>query len=182
MPCPDVDLPNHASSFDSPLASVGTDDSRFLSDGSFDNSYEAHGPLDGHHIATTNIVGAGHQFAVSEEEEDGHRAWDHFGVSPTNSLDHLFFEEEDSSGMIMAGAGDMDDSMTAVRGSITISDDRTMLNNEYESLFEPPSATASQVLPGVGAAFGPHFVTHPLRLSPECRHSINHNICTNCTH
>ena len=181
MPSPDIDLPNHASSFDSSLASVRTDDSRSQSEGSFNNSYEAQGHLDGHHTASAYVTGAGNQFAAFEEEEDGHNVWEHF-VNPSDSLDRAYVptEEEDSSGMIITG--EMDDSTDALRGSDIILDDRVLLTSEYESSWVPPSATASQILPGVGAAFGQHFLIHPLRLSPECRHSINHSICANCVH
>jgi len=147
-----------------------------VSNGSFDNSFEARGHFGGHHVASTTINGIGHQFAATEEEEDGHDAWRLF-VSPANSLDHLSFDE-DSSGMVIPGL--MDDSTLAAHGSGIDIDERSILSSDYESSFVQPSATASEVLPGIGAAFQHHFLVRPLRLTPECRHTINTPICARC--
>jgi len=177
MPSPDVDLPDYASRFDSSSTSARTDESRSLSNGSFDNSFEARDHFGGHHTATANINGTGQQF--SEEDEDGHHAWPLF-VSPDLSA----FEEDDSSGMVIPGL--MDDSTLALRGSVSDIGERSLLNSEYESSFTQPSAPASQVLAGTGEAFEHHqhhqhhFIVRPLRLAPECRHSINNPICGRC--
>ena len=181
VPGPGVDLPDRGSRFDLSSSSVGTAGS--LNNGSFDNSYEARGHFDGHHMASANINGVGNQFSASEDEDDGENAWRNF-ISPNNSLDHLYLENEDSSGMIMPGI--MDGSMLAARGSSIEVGERSLLNSEYESSFTQPSATASQTLTGAGAAFeqayGQHFVLQPLRLTPECRHTINIPICARCLH
>ncbi|KIW63170.1 hypothetical protein PV04_10036 [Phialophora macrospora] len=174
----DVDPPDRTSRFDSSSSSPRTDFSRFSSDGSLDGSLDARGHFGGHHAASVYINGTGHQFAASEEEEDGHLAWADF-ISPPDSLDHISFEQ-DSSGMVIPGL--LDDSALAARGSGIGIDDRSLLNSEYESSFAQPSATASQVLTGVGTAFANHFLVRPLRLTPECRHSSNTPICARCMH
>ncbi|KAJ9614259.1 hypothetical protein H2200_002395 [Cladophialophora chaetospira] len=180
VPRPEVDLLNRASSLGTSPASVRTDDSRFLSDESFDNSYEVNGQFNGHHTAGVNITGIGHQFAGSEEEEDGHHAWPLF-ISPTNSLAHIPHEDDDSSGMVIPGL-EMDDSTLAMRGSDANYDQRSVLSSEYETSFVQPSPTASQVLTGAGTAFENFFLVRPLRLTPDCRHSINNPICAHCMH
>ncbi|OCT54838.1 hypothetical protein CLCR_03154 [Cladophialophora carrionii] len=48
--------------------------------------------------------------------------------------------------------------------------DETMLS-AYEASFRPPSVVASQILAGAGAAINGLFITRPLILTPECRHS-----------
>jgi hypothetical protein len=148
-----------------------------------DGSPQARGHFGGHHAASVYINGTGHQFATDEEEEEDDRhPWADF-ISPPDSLDHISFEQ-DSSGMVIPGL--LDDSALAARGSgigIGIGiDDRSILNSEYESSFVQPSATASQVLTGVGAAFANHFVVRPLRLTPECRHSNSTPSCARCMH
>jgi hypothetical protein len=179
MPNPGVDLPDRTSRFDSSWSSRRTDLSRFSSEGSLDGSPQARGHFGGHHAASVYINGTGDQFATEEEEEEDDRhPWDDF-ISPPDSLDHISFEQ-DSSGMVIPGL--LDDSALAARGSGIGIDDRSILNSEYESSFIQPSATASQVLTGVGTAFANHFVGRPLRLTPECRHSSSTPICARCMH
>ncbi|ETI23134.1 hypothetical protein G647_04931 [Cladophialophora carrionii CBS 160.54] len=48
--------------------------------------------------------------------------------------------------------------------------DETMLS-AYEASFRAPSVVASQILAGAGAAINGIFITRPLILTPECRHS-----------
>ncbi|OCT46187.1 hypothetical protein CLCR_01333 [Cladophialophora carrionii] len=180
MPGPDVVLPDRTSRFDSSWSSPRTDISRFSSNGSLDNSIGASGHFGGHPAASLYINGMGHQFGPAEEEDDDNPRWADF-ISSGNSLDHMSFDQ-DSSGMVIPGL--LDDSALATRGSgigIAI-DERSILSSEYESSFPQPSATASQVLTGVGTVFANHFLVRPLRLTPECRHSVDRPICARYMH
>jgi len=152
-----------------------------MNGGSFDNSYEVHGQLNGHHPANFNHDRVGHVYATSEEEDDGHHAWHDFGISPVNSLDHMTFED-DSSNMVIPGL--MDDSLL-VGGSSSHLSERSILRSEYERMFWQPSASTSQVIVAAGAAFDGqlnHFIDRPLPLTPECRHSINQPVIPRYMH
>ncbi|KIX97501.1 uncharacterized protein Z520_06953 [Fonsecaea multimorphosa CBS 102226] len=152
MPSPGIGGLDRASS-----SSFESSSPHSSSNGSFDNSFEASAPLDGHHPAAAAAVSAAAASVnthdaqlILEPDEDGPHPWHSFVERRTasSSLDHI----GDSSGMIVPGLND-DSALT--RGSRSSVADRSTLSSQYEPSFMPQqnSATASQIVAQAGAAF-----------------------------
>jgi hypothetical protein len=151
-------------------SSFGSSRSGSVSSGSSPTGLEARAQYIDHYVAAVGTHFNGYSL---EEEEDGHGAWQRFGVSPADSMAHM-----NSSGII---PGLQDSSELAISGNLSAT--RGMLDS-YTSSWPYHSDATSEVIANVGAMFNSqrNHMLRPLQLSPDCRHSGNTSICSRCVH